>query len=129
MPRQAVKKTKQEIKFAFLEFDSETSCENAKFELSKSSDKLFVDFVGEKSNNLRSKEVTKNRPINPLRLFVTNLPRNMTVDKLKLLFPKCIDAHVKRKGSLVGFVQFANAGDTKAGKDNVYYYWNGTKIS
>ena len=118
MPRQAVKKVKQEVKFAFLEFDTESSCEKAKTELSKSSDRFFVDFVGEKSNNLRtsSKEGTKNRPINPMRLFVTNLPRNMTVEKLKLLFPKCVEAHVKRKGSLVGFVRFANAGDTKAGK-------------
>ncbi len=53
-PRQGKKKVAQKIKYAYLEFDSEPSCEKAKEELSKSSTRFFVDFVGEKSNNLVS---------------------------------------------------------------------------
>ena len=31
-------------------------------------------------------------------------------------FPKCFEAHIKDKGSKVGFVEFKTAGDAKSGK-------------
>jgi RNA recognition motif-containing protein len=116
-PRQGKKKVAQKIKYCYLEFVSEAECEKAKEELSKSGDRFFVDFVGEKSRNLRhtSKEGGKPRPINPMRLFVNGLPKSITAAKLKLLFPKSVNTQVKTKGSVVGFVQFSNAGDAKSG--------------
>jgi RNA recognition motif-containing protein len=51
------------------------------------------------------------------RLFISNLPTNMTAEKLKLLFPKSVEALIKKKGSPVGFVNFSNAGDAKFGKN------------
>jgi hypothetical protein len=91
-------------------------------ELAKSEDKFFVDFVGEKSKNMKftSKDVNvKKRPINPFRLFISGLPKGMTLEKLKLLFPKSVLAQIKSKGSQVGFVQFESAADAKSGKEGV----------
>lgn len=111
------RKDKNKINYCFVEYDSEAECDNMKEELSNSPDRFFVDYVGEKSRNLKftAKDVSaKKRPINPLRLFVSGLPANMTVAKLSMLFPKCSNAHIKTKGSPVGFVQFRNAGDAKS---------------
>ena len=109
----------QAIKYCFLEFSSETAADQAKTELSKlSPEKYFVDFVGEKSRNVKFSPkdgAAKTKPINPVRLFVTGLPPGMTESKLRMLFPKCSDAIVKTKGSNVGFVTFWSAGEAKSG--------------
>ena len=109
----------QEIKYCYLEFTSEAAAEAAKIELSSSTDKYFVDFVGEKSRNvkfsLKNGAAQSQMPINPLRLFINGLPKGMNESKLRMLFPKCSDAMVKFKGSSVGFVSFWTAGDAKSG--------------
>jgi hypothetical protein len=115
------KEVPRAIKFCYLEFESEAGAEQAKEELTKSGEKYFVDFVGEKSRNVKftSKEgAAKLKPLNPLRLFVTGLPNGMTESKLRLLFPKCSDAIVKTKGSNVGFVTFWSPGEAKSGLKN-----------
>ena len=125
---------KNKVNYSFLEFDSEAQCDQMKEELSNSPDRFFVDYVGEKSRNLKftAKDVSvKKRPINPLRLFVSGLPASMTVAKLTMLFPKCSEAHIKTKGSPVGFIQFRNAGDAKCGKLfplSSYLSWSKTQI-
>ena len=106
------------IKYCFLEFSSEAAAEQSKVELSKSSDKYFVDFVGQKSRNVKftpKDGAAKTKQINPIRLFVTGLPKGMTESKLRMLFPKCCDAVVKTLGSSVGFVTFWTPAEAKSG--------------
>ena len=118
------KQSLQAVKYCYLEFSDEAAAEQTKAELSKSAEKYFVDFVGEKSRNVKfsPKDGTaKTRPINPLRLFVTGLPAGMTESKLRMLFPKCSEAIVKSKGSSVGFVSFWTAGEAKSGTAGIQF--------
>lgn len=81
---------------------------------------FFVDFVGDKSNKVQSAtEGSKKMPINPTRLHVSGFGQQgmITADKLRKLFPKCINASIPAKNSTFGFVTFENPADAKAAFD------------
>merc|ERR1712141_77702 len=102
----------RKIKYVFIEFDSEETCEEAKVALEKNCD-LFVDYVGIKSTV--GKRDKSEKEIIPTRLFLTGLPKGMTDELLKQIFPKSIDAKIPsrsiKKGGFYGFVEFNNAAD------------------
>jgi len=122
LPRQATKR----VKFAYVEFSSETKCAEAKLSIEKN-DGLYVDYVGTKSKgggkpkHERGGKGKNVKQINPTRLFITGLIEGMTEDKLKQLFPKCCKANIPkgsiRKGTMYGFVQFTNPADAKSAFD------------
>jgi len=122
IPRQDQKQTR----YAFVEFGSEAECEAAKDTLTKGTnakDDCYIDFVGVKSKAGAKGQKKKNRAINPNRLFIGGLVEGLDASKLKLLFPKCVDAQIGGKGGRkksvksFGFVQFDNPADAKAAFD------------
>ena len=116
------------IRSVFVEFGSEAQCESAKESLTtgpNAKDKYYVDFVGIKSKGggkpVEERGKRGKRPINPSRLFIRGLVDGLDADKLKQLFPKCVEASIpsaaKKKGNRYGFVQFSNPADAKAAFD------------
>jgi RNA recognition motif-containing protein len=123
-PRQARVNKKTQIKYAFIEFSSVEECEAAKKTLSTKQEKFYVDFVGEKSKNVKNISKKSKRPINPVRLFVNGLGPGVNPETLKQLFPKCKSADIpakrersKKSSSTFGFVEFQSPADAKAAFD------------
>jgi len=116
------RRAKKRISHAFVEFDSEEICEEAKASLDQIDD-LYVDFVGIKSKS-EGKSMNKSGEIGqksvkilPSRLMVSGLAGGINEEKLRQLFPQCISATIPkgsiRKESSYGFVQFQNPVDAK----------------
>merc|ERR1712172_148155 len=120
IPRQGKATGKHNIKYCFVEFSDESTCDSAKDKLAANPD-FVVDYVGEKSKNRQanaSAGITKNKmPINPVRLHVSGFGTKMTQDKLKALFPKSRAALIPKKVDHYGFVNFDNPADAKAAFD------------
>merc|ERR1712172_393933 len=120
IPRQGKATGKHNIKYCFVEFSDESTCDSVKDKLAANPD-FVVDYVGEKSKNRQANKsagVTKNKmPINPVRLHVSGFGTKMTQDKLKALFPKSRAALIPKKVDHYGFVNFDNPADAKAAFD------------
>jgi len=125
VPRQGKAKEKhQEIKYCFVEFSDESTCESTKDKLAANPD-FAVDFVGEKSKNRQEKLATagktnkpKQLPINPKRLHVSGFGTGITTEKLKALFPKSKSAVIPScANNSYGFVEFFEPSDAKAAFD------------
>jgi len=125
-PRKAVKST-NDIRYAFLEFESAEECKAARGRLATTQYKgkeLIVDFVGEASKNKSQKGKVEDKApsrLNPTRLFICGLAPGVSRTNLKEMFPKAshadIPANSKKKGTSYGFVQFSSPGDAKAAFD------------
>merc|ERR1711934_291161 len=125
-PRKAVKST-NDIRYAFLEFESAEECKAARGRLATTQYKgkeLIVDFVGEASKNKPQKGKSEDKApsrLNPTRLFICGLAPGVNKTNLKEMFPKAshadIPANSKKKGTSYGFVQFSSPGDAKAAFD------------
>lgn len=111
------------IGYAFLEFEDQEACKEAKNRLATTQYKgkeVYVDFVGENSKNKKAGAGPKTQ-LNPTRLFVVGLAPGVTKTNLKEMFPKASHADIpqksRNKGTSFGFVQFATPGDAKAAFD------------
>lgn len=122
VPRQGKGKEKHNIKYCFVEFNDESTCESTKDKLAANPD-FAVDFVGDKSKNRQEKMATENTnkpskmPINPCRLHVSGFGQNITKEKLKALFPKSKSATIPKGVDHYGFVEFFQPADAKAAFD------------
>jgi len=122
VPRQGKGKEKHNIKYCFVEFNDESTCESTKDKLAANPD-FAVDFVGDKSKNRQEKLATGNTnkpskmPINPCRLHVSGFGQNITKEKLKALFPKSKSATIPKGVDHYGFVEFFQPADAKAAFD------------
>ena len=119
--RQA-RKAKNLIRYCFIEFKDESTCEIAKRALAQKAfrgGQLYVDFMGEKSK--RGGNKYSRMSINPTRLIISGMDSGITQMKLKKLFPKAketfIPARSQRKGNTFAFAQFANPADAKEAFD------------
>merc|ERR1711988_973474 len=122
VPRQGKGKEKHNIKYCFVEFNDESTCESTKDKLAANPD-FAVDFVGDKSKNRQEKFATgstnkpSKMPINPCRLHVSGFGQNITKEKLKALFPKSKSATIPKGVDHYGFVEFFQPADAKAAFD------------
>jgi len=123
IPRQAKATGKHNIKYCFVEFSDESTCDSTKDKLAANPD-FVVDYVGEKSKNRQANasagvtnKFLNKMPINPVRLHVSGFGTKMTQDKLKALFPKSRSALIPEKVDHYGFVNFDNPADAKAAFD------------
>jgi len=124
VPRQGKANEKHNIKYCFVEFNDESTCESTKDKLAANPD-FAVDFVGDKSKNRQEKLAagsTKSilvgkMPINPCRLHVSGVGKNITTEKLKALFPKSKSATIPKGVEHYGFVEFFQPADAKAAFD------------
>ena len=121
VPRQGKAKAEKCIKYCFVEFSDEAACELAKDKLA-SNPNHYVDFVGVKSKSQKGNTGNlKKMPINPTRLMVSGLTDEISEDKLRKLFPKCVKAEIPKKVAekegRYGFVQFNNPADAKSAFD------------
>jgi hypothetical protein len=105
---------------AWLIFPTENACDAAFSTVSKAklgTNQLLVDFCGSKSKQGNKTVQKAERPINPLELIVAALPRSVTQDKLKIIFPNAHNIKMitrfKDKNAMA-FVQFANEVDARA---------------
>lgn len=105
------------IIFAFLEFASEKAAEENFSVIEKKKFKgkdLFVDFVGGKSKNksLADKSAAAQRNVNKLKLFVSSIPKQATMEDIGKAFPAAISVFVNSSGAnKTAQVLFANEED------------------
>merc|ERR1712059_95731 len=111
------------IGYAFLEFEDQEACKEAKNRLATTQYKgkeVYVDFGGENSKNKKAGAGPKTQ-LNPTRLFVVGLAPGVSKTNLKEMFPKASHADIpqksRNKGTSFGFVQFSTPGDAKAAFD------------
>merc|ERR1712083_1016300 len=122
VPRQGKAKERHNIKYCFVEFSDESTCESTKDKLAANPD-FAVDFVGDKSTNKQKKLASgstnkpNQMPINPKRLHVSGFGKNITSEKLKALFPKSKNAIIPKGVDHYGFVEFFEPADAKAAFD------------
>jgi len=129
---------------AWLLFPNEVSSDKA-YEILKgkkfNGKEIVVDFCGVKAKNPEGihkglQDLKAARPINPLEICITNLPRGVTDDNLQAVYPTAKKIHIpviKTDKSKVAFVTFQDEVETRKAFDkgrslkidrvpvNVYY--------
>jgi len=111
-------------KFAHVVFNSEAEAETAYAELKKAKvggASIKVDYSGEKSRNIDASSWAKDketRPVNPLCLYVGNLPEQTTTKNVSAMFPSSTSCRIasnkSRKTGIYAFVTFETEQDARA---------------
>jgi len=113
---------------AWLVFSSEPACAKAFpkiSELKVEGKAVVVDFCGSKSKNAKPTQQdpehdSKNRPINPLEILVSGIPKTTTKEQLAVVFPNAktvnMPSRVKNKNQ-IAFLKFDTEAEARAAFD------------
>ncbi|WKY14235.1 hypothetical protein Q1695_000070 [Nippostrongylus brasiliensis] len=106
--------------FAWIVFRNEASCTKAHGTLTKAmlgGKPLSVDFCGSRAKGSKARK--ENMPLDPLRLFINGVPRNVTKDDIKNVFRAAVSISISNARNDLGkaFVKFSTEEDAKAAFD------------